>query len=194
MTSTEKKTLTHYLARYRVHLGHIIFYAIIYYCFFYAKIEVQPFLSPLYIAGIVVIAMGLLVRSLSAGAIKKNQELSTTGIYAIARHPLYLGSLLIVIGLNLVVFNIAFLIGTAILYTLPHYSAITREEAFLTQAFPEQWAEFVRTTPAVLPRLSQLGKIFSTPWDFKQWRKNGEYNASIAVIILLTLLYFYSKH
>ena len=169
-----------------------MFYAIIYYCFFYLKIEVQAFGSPLYITGVLVTALGLLVRSLSAGAIKKNQELSTTGIYALARHPLYLGSALIVIGLNLVVFNPVFMVATAILYVLPHYSAIKREEAFLTQAFAEQWAEFVRTTPAVLPRLSQLGQVFKNTWDFKQWRKNGEYNASIAVIIILTLLYFYS--
>src|ERR1700751_5187443 len=48
--------------------------------------------------GSVLIVLGLVIRALASGHVRKNEALATTGPYAYTRNPLYLGSLLIGIG------------------------------------------------------------------------------------------------
>ena len=49
-------------------------------------------------AGFAVAVVGVLIRALASGHIRKNAELATTGPYAYTRNPLYLGSIIIAIG------------------------------------------------------------------------------------------------
>ncbi|HEX3852361.1 MAG TPA: methyltransferase, partial [Polyangiaceae bacterium] len=49
-------------------------------------------------AAAVVVGLGLIIRALASGQVKKDRELTTTGPYAYVRNPLYLGSILLGIG------------------------------------------------------------------------------------------------
>ena len=59
-----------------------------------------PSPNPLLI-GVVLAAVGLFIRGWSAGTIHKDEELTTTGPYAFTRNPLYLGTLVLGLGLQL---------------------------------------------------------------------------------------------
>src|SRR5262252_2398035 len=48
--------------------------------------------------GAAVAALGIFLRAVASGHVKKNEELATTGPYAYCRNPLYLGSIIIAIG------------------------------------------------------------------------------------------------
>src|SRR5579864_8757110 len=48
--------------------------------------------------GGIVAAFGLLVRATAAGHLRKDEELATTGPYAVTRNPLYLGSAFLAAG------------------------------------------------------------------------------------------------
>ena len=48
--------------------------------------------------GAVVVVLGLLIRALASGHVRKNESLATSGPYAYTRNPLYLGSLVIGLG------------------------------------------------------------------------------------------------
>ena len=75
--------------RIRVPLGFL--FAIVY--FWLAR----PTWRLLGVGGALVI-LGLLVRALASGHVRKNEALATSGPYAHTRNPLYLGSLTIGIG------------------------------------------------------------------------------------------------
>lgn len=54
-----------------------------------------------YLAGGAVAMVGVAIRAWAAGTVQKNLRLATAGPYAFVRHPLYLGGLLIGLGLTL---------------------------------------------------------------------------------------------
>src|ERR1700757_2531477 len=53
---------------------------------------------PSLLAGATVAAVGIAIRALASGHIRKNREVTTSGPYAYVRNPLYLGSILIGVG------------------------------------------------------------------------------------------------
>src|ERR1700756_3353774 len=50
------------------------------------------------LAGFAIALVGIVVRALASGHIRKNAALATTGPYAYTRNPLYLGSIIIALG------------------------------------------------------------------------------------------------
>ena len=61
--------------------------------------------DPFAMTGLVLVLVGLGIRSWAAGVIKKTKVLATTGPYRLCRHPLYLGSLLMMLGFCIIVSN-----------------------------------------------------------------------------------------
>ena len=52
--------------------------------------------------GLIVAIVGIVLRALASGHVRKNEALTTSGPYAYTRNPLYLGSLIIAIGFLIV--------------------------------------------------------------------------------------------
>src|SRR3954464_515926 len=48
--------------------------------------------------GAAIAAVGVWIRAMASGHVKKNEQLATTGPYAYTRNPLYLGSIVIAAG------------------------------------------------------------------------------------------------
>ena len=57
--------------------------------------------SPSILWGLALGLIGLLIRAWAAGTIQKEEQLTTTGPYAYTRNPLYIGSLLLGVGITL---------------------------------------------------------------------------------------------
>ena len=74
----------------RVPLGFVIAAAVLYLA--------EPTQTSI-LVGLPVALIGALFRALAAGIIKKDSTLATTGVYALTRNPLYLGTLLVALGL-----------------------------------------------------------------------------------------------
>src|SRR3970040_2685623 len=77
------------IARLRVPFGYLI--GIVYLVFS------RPTFASL-VAGSALAALGILIRGWASGHLRKSEALATSGPYAYTRNPLYLGSLLLVIG------------------------------------------------------------------------------------------------
>lgn len=105
------------------------------------------------LVGIALALPGLVFRALAAARIHKDRVLATRGPYAHLRHPLYLGSFLV--GLGLVVaggrwlFPPLFVVGFLWLYR----RTIEAEERALEERFGEAWRVYRDTVPFLLPRL-----------------------------------------
>ena len=133
------------------------------------------------LGGVALVAVGLAIRSWSAGILRKTRELTTTGPYAIIRNPLYVGSFLIMGGFSTViddVENIFFILGpVAGLY----YLQVLHEERILHQKFGPRWTEYAAATPRFVPRSLPVDPLAT--WRSQEWFNNREYRAFMSVLM-----------
>lgn len=131
-------------------------------------------------AGAVLAAVGLLVRTLSAGFIHKEDTLTTTGPYAHTRNPLYLGSFLLGLGVTWAGGNLWF-VGLFLLFFTVVYSATIRSEAaLLADRYGAAYEEYAEHVPLFLPRPTpyDAAGVNSQPeFSLERWRGNREYEA-----------------
>jgi len=105
------------------------------------------------LAGAVFSLSGLVLRGVAAGAIDKDKVLATEGVYARLRHPLYLGSFLVGLGLAMGGGRWWILALYPGLFAWVYRRAIAAEEEALGFLFGEAYGEYRAQVPAFLPRI-----------------------------------------
>ena len=122
---------------------------------------------------------GELVRIWAAGHLEKGREVTRSGPYGFTRHPLYLGSTLIGIGLAIASASIwvAALVLAYLAVTLT--AAIRTEEAHLTEKFGAAYPDYRAGRGATLERSFSLDRALRT---------NREYRSALGVLIVLAIL------
>lgn len=138
-------------------------------------------------AGLVVAAPGVWLRSIAAGHVKKNTELTRTGPYAYTRNPLYLGSVIIAAGFGVASQNVwvaAVILGLFVAIYLP---VIRSEEEYLRGAF-QDFDAYSREVPRLLPRLRADARWKETSFSRELYRKHREYNALAGTLGMMAAL------
>lgn len=123
-------------------------------------------------------------RNTSAGQIA--DELNTTGIYSVIRHPLYTGNFFMWLGPVLFVRTPVFLFLFLLIYWLYYERIMFAEEQFLRRKFGEvydQWSEKVK---AVIPRFRDLKKP-AMSFSFRSVLKR-EYNSFVNIFLIFLAL------
>src|SRR5207253_703315 len=87
--------------------------------------------------GVPVSILGLALRAWAAGCLAKNQQLATGGPYAYTRNPLYIGTLLVALGLTIAARNPYLAVLFALVFVLVYLPVIQLEEQHLRRLFPE---------------------------------------------------------
>jgi protein-S-isoprenylcysteine O-methyltransferase Ste14 len=113
-------------------------------------------------------------------------SLSTTGMYSIVRHPLYLGNYLIMLGFTLVFHNWWLVFLVSCIYALYYERIMMAEEAFLRDRFGERFEEWAAATPAFIPRLTGW-KPADLPFCCRTVLQR-EYNAFFLILSVFFLL------
>ncbi len=113
---------------------------------------------------------------------QRAEALSTTGVYSVVRHPLYLGNYLIGLGAVLVPFEFWFFSLYTLLYWLYYERIMMAEERFLVSMFGDSFEEWAKQTPAFIPRMSQWIPP-EYPFSFKTVLRR-EYTALLLIVIL----------
>jgi protein-S-isoprenylcysteine O-methyltransferase Ste14 len=169
--------------RVRVPLGFLL-------AVFYLWLAHPAWWSILFGGGVA--AVGLGIRALASGYVRKNEDLATTGPYAYTRNPLYLGSIIIALGFALAARSWIILIALLVMFLAIYLPVIRGEEAFLRGRFPE-FVAYERRVPRLLPR---IGALFSVShhsrgtFSRELYLQHREYNAlagTLAMIVLLTV-------
>jgi protein-S-isoprenylcysteine O-methyltransferase Ste14 len=71
-----------------------------------------------------------------------SQALVTHGPFAYSRNPIYVGNLMILVGVGLLAGSLWHVVlAPALAFAIGHF-AIRREEAHLAARFPHEWAEY----------------------------------------------------
>ena len=149
--------------------------------------------DPFAVGGMSLVLAGLAIRSWAAGVIKKTKVLATTGPYRMCRHPLYLGSLMMMLGFCILVSNLfdaCIVFGPVlVIYIL----TMRREERRLAERHGAAWAEYAAVVPRLFPYrlLTELFSIVRTEWSLAQWLNNREYNAAATALVALACLHFW---
>lgn len=127
----------------------------------------RPSLPWLFWVGTVLLAAGALVRLWASGHVKKNQQLATNGPYALVRHPLYVGNILMLFGFAFAAQG--WWMAPLTLFFLWFYypPAIDYEDRKLHRLFGEHWERWRSNTRALLPKWPDKGAL-GGQWSFRQ--------------------------
>lgn len=182
------------LRKHRVLIARVIWLLLFLYLFVFLRQPVKALGSLEGVIGILVIAAGVLVRSLSAGMLHKNEQIANHGVYGMVRNPLYFGSLLLLVGVNILIANPVAWIVSLMLFAITYIPTILSEEEGLAYAFGDAWVAYKNSTPRLIPNPLKLGELRHTRWSARQWYRNHEHNTVLAALAILALLYAYNAY
>lgn len=128
--------------------------------------------------------LAAVVRIWGAGNLRKNKEVTRTGIYGMVRHPLYLGNCLVFLAFFLS-FGDPLLGGILFLgLLLLHYPLMLQEEARLAREYPREFAAW-GGTPRLLPNLFAFREALATDrFCLQRVRRNYAVRSLLAPILL----------
>ncbi|HUJ29260.1 MAG TPA: isoprenylcysteine carboxylmethyltransferase family protein [Myxococcales bacterium] len=113
-------------------------------------------------------------------------SLNVSGPYAHTRNPLYLGNLLITLGLCAVAHSWALLLAIAVLFGVQYRAIIAAEEEFLRSRFGAEFDAYCARVPRFWPRLRAAGA--PRPYDWRRALKKEHNPCAAWVAIALALL------
>jgi protein-S-isoprenylcysteine O-methyltransferase Ste14 len=122
--------------------------------------------------GLVVAAIGEVIRIWAAGHLEKSREVTRSGPYRWTAHPLYVGSSVMAIGIVIAAHSVVSGVLAAV-YTVSTLTAAMRsEEAFLRGRFGGVYEEYRRSEGEVMDRRFSAARA---------WR-NREYRAVLGLL------------
>ncbi|HNV24399.1 MAG TPA: isoprenylcysteine carboxylmethyltransferase family protein [Candidatus Omnitrophota bacterium] len=133
------------------------------------------------------IVLGLGIRSWANCYAIKMEKLTTSGPYAYVRHPLYLGSFMIMVGF-LIMLRVNWFISllcVAVVIGIVYKSTIQKEEKMLGNKFGQEYIDYCRAVPPFLPTFFVFKKGEKWAPSFKRYFKSQEYKLFIWMIILI---------
>jgi protein-S-isoprenylcysteine O-methyltransferase Ste14 len=146
------------LARRRVPLGFVAAAA--------ALLLAQPTWAS-WLAGLSVALVGEAFRVWAAGHLEKSREVTRSGPYRFTRHPLYIGSTLLALGV-VIASRSAIVAAIAAVYMVTTIAAAIRtEEAFLREAFGAAYEDY----------RAARGEPMHRRFSFGRAMRNREYRA-----------------
>jgi len=124
------------------------------------------------------------------------EDLVTTGIFAHCRNPLYVGNILILVGLGVASNSLLFMAVFTPLFLVFWQAIVLAEENYLRNKFGEQYNDYCKRVNRWLINFNGLGKTLGS-MEFK-WKRViiREYNSTYiwmtgAVLIVMKHFYFH---
>ena len=195
-----------------VKLGNFLFrnrngiFPLFYLMLFIPSWEVFPNPVTAMIIGFTITTLGQFVRVITIGLVYiirggkdrrvYAEDLVTTGIFAHCRNPLYVGNILILVGLGIASNSLLFMVVFTPLFLFFRQAIVLAEENYLRHKFGEQYNEYCRRVNRWLINLNSLGATLRS-MQFK-WKRViiREYNSTYiwmtgAVLIVMKHFYFH---
>jgi protein-S-isoprenylcysteine O-methyltransferase Ste14 len=151
------------LTRFRVALGFLLAAVVLW----LARPE-----WPTWTAGAIIAAFGELLRLWAAGHLEKSREVTTSGPYRYLRHPLYMGSTLIGIGLAIAATSLAAAVVIGVYLGLTLNAARRSEEAHLREKFGDAYDAYAQNRVQPIDR----------PFSWARAIRNREHHAIAGLV------------
>lgn len=142
------------------------------------------------IVGAVVALVGLLIRAWSAGHIRKNSQLATSGPYAYTRNPLYFGSFILGLGFTIAAAQPLLAVLFIALFLGIYLPVMRVEGADLAKLFGDDYKAYARDVPLFFPSLlpHRDERAARVKFDASLYMRYREYRAALGVLVALGLL------
>jgi protein-S-isoprenylcysteine O-methyltransferase Ste14 len=128
--------------------------------------------------GSAIAIIGELVRIWAAGHLEKGREVTSSGPYAMTRHPLYLGSSIIGVGVAIASARLLIAVVVGAYLAVSIGAAIRTEEAQLTERFGAEYPAYRAGQTVTVRRRFSAARAM----------RNREYRAMLGLAIALALL------
>jgi protein-S-isoprenylcysteine O-methyltransferase Ste14 len=135
-------------------------------------------------AGLAVAVVGEAIRVWAAGHLEKSREVTRTGPYRWTRHPLYVGSSVIALGVIIAARHPLVALLTIVYMVSTVMAAIRTEEAFLRSAFGETYDRYVASAAEPMARRFSVKRA----WRNREYRAAAGVAAGFALLALKVLL------
>ncbi|MCL2435730.1 MAG: isoprenylcysteine carboxylmethyltransferase family protein [Lentimicrobiaceae bacterium] len=114
------------------------------------------------------------------------EQLNTSGIYSIVRHPLYLGNFFMWLAPVLILSDLWFTLFFCAFYWIYYERIMFAEEQFLRKKFGQAYLDWANETPAFFPKFWQYKKT-SLKFSLKNILKR-EYSGFFGLVFIMTML------
>lgn len=143
------------------------------------------------IIGAAIAVIGLAIRAWSAGHIRKNLELATTGPYAHTRNPLYLGSFIMGLGCVAAAGVWWLAIIFVILFCAIYFPVMSAESDELIDTFGNDFKLYSENVPLFFPRFSAYknSHLSGNEFDANLYLKYREYRAALGLVLVWCILW-----
>jgi protein-S-isoprenylcysteine O-methyltransferase Ste14 len=140
--------------------------------------------------GLCLVLSGMGIRAWAAGfagrhtrsATVEGSKLATGGPYAHVRNPIYLGSVMLGVGMVLLIGDRRLFVPCALTFLGLYSGLIPAEEEFLGRQFPDEYRAYCRHVPRLLPRLTAWAGAVKAPFD---WQAGcGEWRLSLILALI----------
>ena len=166
------------LSRWRVQLGFCLAIA--------ALVCARPTWHS-YLLFLPLVLAGVGLRVLARGHLDRAERVSTGGPYRFMRHPLYIGSFLMGLGVTLMALAWGFVPLFVAVFLIMYVPKALREEAYLSGRFGDAYATYASAVGAVFPRFARGVGPETVPSRF-EWRRvwrHREWHTWIGVAAVL---------
>ncbi len=138
----------------------------------------HPTLSS-WLTGLGIIILGEALRIWASGHIHKSAQVTSTGPYAMVRHPLYLGHFLIATGFCITGDSLAAFIIVTVSFFIIYMPTWKNEEKNLIALFGDTYSDFMAKTPALLPRWNRGVFSGSFSWQLVSQHREWKHAAGL---------------
>ena len=129
-------------------------------------------------AGFAIALVGEAVRIWAAGHLEKSREVTRSGPYRWTRHPLYVGSSIMALGVIVAAQSVVLAALTVIYLVATITAAVRTEEAFLRRTFGDTYDRYRRSEADPMRRRFSIERVL----------RNKEYRAVVGLITGFALL------
>ena len=118
-------------------------------------------------AGAAVALVGEMLRVWAAGHLDKGREVTQTGPYRIMRHPLYVGSTIVAVGLAVASSRISVAVLVGIYMAVVVGAAVRHEEENMRARFGGEYDRYVRSHSSGPPRRFSWNRAMGINKEYK---------------------------
>lgn len=187
-----------FLFRYRSYFPLILFVLAVPFVFMSLRsLNITPYVSIINMLSLFICALGFAIRGYAIGTTPKGtsgrntkqqvaEQLNTTGIYSVVRHPLYLGNYLIWLGIVVFTYSPLFVLVFSLLFWIYYERIMAAEEDFIGSKFGDAFMNWAARTPAFLPSFKNNTKGL-VPFSIITVLRR-EYSGFLATVISYTYI------